>query len=112
MCEAMLSTVLTGHIIPNLSIASLFLIRVLMEAGCKVRFNKDKCTVWYDYKIILEGGKDITTDLWTLLTGSPPMKSNCIDQSPTSASDIANAHYTTAQRAFFMHTVCTKANSI
>jgi hypothetical protein len=35
-----LPTVLTGHIILELSIASLFGIRVLMEAGCKVRFNK------------------------------------------------------------------------
>jgi hypothetical protein len=58
-----LPTVLTGHIIPDLSIASLFGIRVLTEAGCKVRFNKHKCTVWYDNKIILEGEKDSTTDL-------------------------------------------------
>jgi hypothetical protein len=40
-----LPTVLTGHIIPDLSIALLFGIRVLTEAGCKVTFNKDKCTV-------------------------------------------------------------------
>jgi hypothetical protein len=87
-----LPTVLTGHIIANLSIALPLVIRVLTEAGCKVCFNKDKCAVWYDHKIILEGGKDITTDLWSLLIGSPPMKSNCIDQPPTSASDIAHAH--------------------
>jgi hypothetical protein len=36
-----LPTVLIGHIIPDLSIASLFGIRVLMEAGCKVPFNKN-----------------------------------------------------------------------
>jgi hypothetical protein len=57
-----LPTVLTGHIIPDLSIASLFGIQVLTEAGCDVHFNKHKCTVWYDNKIILEGGKDSTTD--------------------------------------------------
>jgi hypothetical protein len=66
-----LPTVLTGHIIPDLSIALLFGIRVLTEAGCKVHFNKHKCTVWNDNKIILEAGKDSTTDLWTLPIGSP-----------------------------------------
>jgi hypothetical protein len=107
-----LPTVLTGHIIPNLSIALLFDIRVLMEAGCEVQFNKDKCTVWYDTRIILEGGKDRTTDLWTLPIGSPPMKSTYIVQPPTSASNIAHAHYATTQIAFFTHTMRTKANSI
>ena len=40
-----LPTVLTGHIIPNLSIASLFGIRVLTEAGCNVTFTKGECVV-------------------------------------------------------------------
>ena len=40
-----LSIVLTGHIIPKLSIASLFGIRVLTAAGCKVRFDNPKCAV-------------------------------------------------------------------
>ncbi len=34
--------VLPGHIIPDLSIASLFGIRVLTEAGCEVTFTCDK----------------------------------------------------------------------
>ncbi len=57
--------VLTGHIIPELSIASLFGIRVLTNAGCKVRFDNNNCTVWYKGKIIMQGGKDAKTDLWT-----------------------------------------------
>jgi hypothetical protein len=40
-----LPLVLTGHIIPELSIASLFGIVVLTEAGCKVRFDKSACMV-------------------------------------------------------------------
>ncbi len=48
-----LPTVLTGHIIPDLSIASLFGIRVLMEAGCAVTFDKTKCIVRYNGTIIL-----------------------------------------------------------
>jgi hypothetical protein len=47
----------TGHIIPELSIALLFGIRVFIEAGCKVGFDKFKCTVWGNNKMILEGKK-------------------------------------------------------
>jgi hypothetical protein len=61
-----LPTTLIGHIVPELSIASLFGIRVLTEAGCTVKFNIEKCIVKYNGKIILMGMKDPTTDLWTL----------------------------------------------
>jgi hypothetical protein len=37
--------VLTGHIIPDLSIASLFGIKVLTKAGCSVTFTRNKCIV-------------------------------------------------------------------
>jgi hypothetical protein len=40
--------VLTGHIILELSIASIFGIVVLTEAGCKVQFDKSTCMVWYN----------------------------------------------------------------
>jgi hypothetical protein len=40
-----LPVVLTGHIIPELSIASLFGIRVLTDVGCIVTFDIDKCVV-------------------------------------------------------------------
>jgi hypothetical protein len=61
-----LPTTLTGHIVPNLTIASLFGIRVLCKAGCKVVFDDDKCDVFYQGKLILRGYKDPSTDLWTL----------------------------------------------
>jgi hypothetical protein len=44
---------LVGHIVPNLAIASLFGIRPLCNAGCIVVFDKYKCNVWYNGKIIL-----------------------------------------------------------
>ncbi len=50
-------TVLMGHIIPNLSIASLFGIRALTDAGCKVTFDRERCTVQYNSNIFLSGGK-------------------------------------------------------
>jgi hypothetical protein len=86
-----------------------------MEAGCKVRFNKFKCTIWYDNKIILEGGKDMSTDLWTLPIGSSGMTSHHdANVIPPAAPVIANAHvhFAKTQIAFFIHTVRSKANSI
>ena len=67
-----LPTKLTGHIVPDLKVASLFGIRVLCKAGCKVVFDKDKCEVYYQDKIILRGRKDPSTDLWTLPIVLPP----------------------------------------
>jgi hypothetical protein len=61
-----LPTMLTGHIVPNLAIASLFGIRVLCKAGCKVVFDDNKCNVYFKDNIILRGYKDLSTDLWTL----------------------------------------------
>ncbi len=66
MCDVKISRLpvtLTGHIIPELSVAFLFGIRVLTAAGCEVRFDNLKCTVWYNNRIILQGGKDQATNL-------------------------------------------------
>ena len=61
-----LPTVLTGHIVPGITMASLIGIRILCKAGCKVVFDDEKCVVFYKNNIILRGCKDPTTDLWTL----------------------------------------------
>ncbi len=61
-----LPMVLTGHIVPGTTMASLIGIRILCKAGCKVAFDDEKCEVFYKTKIILRGYKDPTTDLWTL----------------------------------------------
>jgi hypothetical protein len=69
MCDIIipgLPTTLVGHIVPELSIASLFGIRVLTEAGYTLKFDIEKCVITYNDKIILIGMKDPTTDLWTL----------------------------------------------
>ena len=79
MCDIIipgLPTTLVGHIVPELSIASLFGICVLTEAGCTVKFYIEKCAVKYNGKIILTGMKDPATFLWTLplsdLQARPP----------------------------------------
>jgi hypothetical protein len=118
MCDIKISglpVTLTGHIIPELSVASLFGIRVLMATGCKVRFDNLKCTVWYNNRIILQGGKDQTTDVWTLPIGNVGMTSRHNTVVIPPAAPVladAHAHYATTQIAFFMHTIRNKANSI
>jgi hypothetical protein len=61
-----LPTILTGHIMPDMTTASLFGIRILCKAGCKVIFDDEKCQVFYNNTDILLGFKDPASDLWTL----------------------------------------------
>jgi hypothetical protein len=61
-----LPTVLTGHIIPSVTIASLIGIYLLCKVGCKVIFDNEKCEVVYNNHVILTGYKDSSIDLWTL----------------------------------------------
>jgi hypothetical protein len=61
-----LPMVLTGHIVPSLTIASLIGIRPLCKAGCKVIFDNKKCNVMFKGVVILWGFKDPSTGLWTL----------------------------------------------
>jgi hypothetical protein len=118
MCDIKINglpTVLTGHIIPDLSIASLFGIRVLTEAGCTVTFDKTTCIVWYNGVIILRGAKDPATDLWTLPLGSPKSTTShhVTDMIPPAAPVFADARANiVTDTACFTHTVRTKANSI
>ena len=107
MCDIIipgLPTTLVGHIIPELSIASLFGIRVLTAAGCTVKFDIEKCVVKYNGKIILTGAKDPATDLWTLpIVGSAGKTSQMDDHDEQDAFDNlrneflekANAAYST-----------------
>ena len=47
-----LPTVLTGHIVPLLTIASLIGIRPLCKAGCTVTFDNEKCDVKHNGRTI------------------------------------------------------------
>ncbi len=48
-----LPTILTGNIVPHLAIALLIGIRPLSNGGCTVTFDKDKCNVVFNGKVIL-----------------------------------------------------------
>ncbi len=60
---------LLGHIIPDLTMASLLGIRVLCKARCIVVFNDKTCCKYFKVKLILTGYKDPTNDLWMLPIG-------------------------------------------
>jgi hypothetical protein len=49
-----LPTVLTGHVVPHLAVASLIGIRPLCKVGCVVTFDNDKCDVSYNGTIFYE----------------------------------------------------------
>jgi hypothetical protein len=61
-----LPTVLTGHIIPLLKIASLIGIHPQCKAGCTVIFDNQKFNVIFNGDVILRGYKDPATNLWML----------------------------------------------
>jgi hypothetical protein len=61
-----LPTIITGHIMPDMTAASFFGVRVFSKAGCKVLFDNNKCQVIYDGKVILTGYKDLASNLWTI----------------------------------------------
>ena len=47
--------VLEGHIVPELTVASLIGIRILCKLGCTVLFRDKACYVFYQEKLILTG---------------------------------------------------------
>jgi hypothetical protein len=114
---------LTGCIIPNLTIASLFGIQVLTEVGCTVTFNIDKHVVKYNGKEILHREKDNCTDLWILPLGNgmTQMTTQHDRVMPVLACPkMASAHTCLSMQestnesptAFFTHTTRSKANNI
>jgi hypothetical protein len=116
-----LLTVLTGHIVPSLRIASLIGIRPLCKAGCKVIFDNKKCNVVFDGVVILHRFKDPSTNLWTLpiptkVCTAPgptvlPQPGPCKSRAPHFPMDTSDTH-TGVNLATFTHSVQTRANAV
>ena len=96
---------LTGHVIPDLAMASLFGIRPLCNAGCVVTFHKDRVEVHYKGNVILIGPRNMSTDLWTLPI--TPKKA-----SPLLSSVITPHDAMLPAIATFTHSVRTRLNAI
>ncbi len=60
---------LTGHVVPDMTMASLLGKRVLCKAGCIMVFDDKTCRVYYKSKLILTGYKDPTSNSYTLPIG-------------------------------------------
>ena len=122
--------VLEGHIVPDLTVASLVGIRILCNLGCTVLFTDTACYVRYQGKVILTGYKDPSTDLWVLPITPDAMKQQKLRTSqghdlvsaPLRAGpDLARALQFPASMtpqakivdvAMFTHSVRTRANSV
>jgi hypothetical protein len=102
-----LPIVLTGHIVPRLSIASLIGIHVLCKAGCKVVFTKNFCSVIYNNKVILQGTKDPSTNVWRLPINATEDVIN-MDHHVGSKSQLNPKQ---PKIAAFTHSVQTRANA-
>ena len=46
-----------AHIVPGLSHSSLISISVLCGAGCKLKYDENMCSVYYNNKIVWKGGR-------------------------------------------------------
>ena len=109
-----LPTMLTGHIVPDLKIASLIGIRPLCKAGCRVIFDDNKCDVEFNGNVILRGFKDPTTELWTLpitparMQPIPPQLATCVNRAPHPGTTLHNG----VQMASFTHSIRTRANGV
>jgi hypothetical protein len=108
--------VLTGHVVPHLTMASLMGIRPLCNTGCTVTFDHDKCDVSYNENVILRGYKDESTDLWTLLINKMSMTRTALPQSAPGVDcalhTLQPAIHPGINLANFTHSVKTRANGV
>ncbi len=107
---------LTGHIIPALKTALLIGIHPLCKVGCKVVFDDVKCDVVYKGRVILQGYKDLSTDLWTLPIKIEGMRTTPSHKDlPRPCPGIGHAPHPPqdiSDRAAFLHPIRTQANNV
>jgi hypothetical protein len=105
-----LPTKLIGHIVPGLAVASLVGIRPLCKAGCRVIFDDEKCDVVFNGKVILQGLKDPSTDLWTLPIKTTKMWAETAI--PIVATTKGDTIHPGVDLAGFSHSVRTRGNGV
>ena len=133
-----LPMLLEGHIVLELTVASLIGIHVLCKAGCIVIFTDTMCSVKYGGKVILRGYTDPSTDLWILpitpnkvhrqgrlqtslgsdyvtnatkstQSQAGPCMAHALQEYPMPSDEIAPI---LPEMVTFTHSVCTRANAI
>eukprot|EP00804_Cyclotella_cryptica_P029536 CCRYP_020583-RA/>CCRYP_020583-RA protein AED:0.35 eAED:0.26 QI:0/-1/0/1/-1/1/1/0/1386 len=58
------NSVTEAHIVPGLAQSSLVATKKFCDAGCKITFDLDGCTIIYRGKVVLTGTRDPATGLW------------------------------------------------
>ena len=58
------ATMTEAHSVPGLAHTSLISTRKFCNAGYKVIFDREECRVYCNDKLVLHGGRDLTTGLW------------------------------------------------
>ncbi len=111
-----LPTILTGHMVPHLSMASLLDIWPLCKAGCKALFDDDYCKMIFNGSVILRGYKDPSTDLGALpINGCNMMQTSQPQSAPDvdcAQHDMCPAIHPSVTLASFTHSMCTHVNGV
>jgi hypothetical protein len=104
------------HIVTHLTVALLIGIQQLCNARCTVVFDKDKCDMLLNRKVIIFRYKDVSTDLWTLPINGCGDMWTALPQSTPGIDCALHASYPTIHPgidlASFMHSVHTHANGV
>ncbi len=110
-----LPTILQGHVVPHLAIASLIGIQPLCRAGCTVTFDNTTCDVIFDNKVILRGNKDPATNLWTLPIMAAAMQTALPRSAPIYDRALHDKHASLhhgVNLATFTHSIKTRVNGV
>jgi hypothetical protein len=100
--------------VPDLALALLVGIHPLCKAGCRVIFDNDECDVEYDGKVILQGYKDPSTNLW-MLPITPDGMQSTLSQPPPFVDHALHPKQTlhnSVNLASIMHSVRTQSNGV
>jgi hypothetical protein len=97
---------------PDMTTASLFGIRVLCKAGCKVLFDNNKYYVIYNGKVILTGYKDLASNLWMLPILLVAMPGTTLDAPHQSLLGPCMSDAPLRHTANFLYHQTTKENNV
>jgi hypothetical protein len=84
------------HIVPGLAHTSLISMKILCDTGCKVIYDENTCSVYFNHKMMWIGQREPSTGLWVLPldpTNAPEDPANH-HPTDTATNHVANNAYT------------------
>ena len=82
-----------AHVVPGISHTSLLYIKMLCNTVCKVSYDKDKCLILYNNKILWQGTREPYTILWILPLNTRTPLDNLPVHTSTSGTQYADNAY-------------------